>query len=259
MDKIALMQNTASMAAAFFKNNTVPLSEVTNVIEQIAQSLQTATLVGAAVAAAPVMQEPAVPIRKSVHNDYVICLEDGAKMKSLKRYLMRKFNLTPDQYRAKWGLPKDYPIVAPAYAAKRSELAKLSGLGRKRTETPVVETETPAPVEPEVEVDVAPVADQAPASDFQDEAEVSTAKAPNMEDFTGTLPEGYTGIGDTFAKTDDGARLICLIDGKMVRDLGRHARKHHNVSAEQYRKMFGLPADYPMTAERIEAYLAKAA
>ena len=86
--------------------------------------------------------KPAVPINKSVQNEYLICLEDGAKLKMLKRYLKSRFNLTPDQYRARWGLPSDYPMCAPAYAKHRSELAQKIGLGQSRKTTV-----PPAPVE----------------------------------------------------------------------------------------------------------------
>jgi predicted transcriptional regulator len=79
-------------------------------------------------------QKPAVPIRRSVTAEYIVCLEDGRKLKMLKRYLSATYAMTPDQYRAKWNLPADYPIVAPAYAEKRSDLARASGLGRRRAE-----------------------------------------------------------------------------------------------------------------------------
>src|SRR5690606_26204783 len=93
---------------------------------------------------APVVEEkpaPAVPIKKSVTPDFIICLEDGKKFKSLKRHLATHYNLTPEQYREKWGLPRDYPMVAPSYSAKRSALAKSAGLGRK----PAVAEAAPAP------------------------------------------------------------------------------------------------------------------
>ena len=77
-------------------------------------------------------KDPAVPIKKSISSEYIVCLEDGKKFKSLKRHLMRSYDLTPDAYRAKWGLPRDYPMIAPAYAAARSAIAKQSGLGLKR-------------------------------------------------------------------------------------------------------------------------------
>jgi predicted transcriptional regulator len=81
-------------------------------------------------------QKPAVPIKKSITADYIVCLEDGKKLKMLKRYLNSSYNMTPDQYRAKWGLPRDYPMVAPNYAAKRSEFAKKIGLGRTKAASP---------------------------------------------------------------------------------------------------------------------------
>jgi predicted transcriptional regulator len=82
-------------------------------------------------AAAPTRPDPAVPISKSITPDHIICLEDGRKLKMLKRYLRSRFNLTPDEYRARWGLPSDYPMVAPNYAKRRSDFAKEIGLGRK--------------------------------------------------------------------------------------------------------------------------------
>ena len=94
------------------------------------------TVVGAAVPAEVEPQKPAVPIKKSVTPDYIISLEDGRKFKSLKRHLMTSYGMTPDEYRAKWNLPSDYPMVAPSYSATRSELAKTIGLGRKPAEKP---------------------------------------------------------------------------------------------------------------------------
>ncbi|RWA81149.1 MAG: transcriptional regulator [Mesorhizobium sp.] len=95
---------------------------------------------GGVAAAEPEALKPAVPIKKSVSADYIICLEDGKKFKSLKRHISTHYGLTPDEYRTKWGLPADYPMVAPNYAAARSVLAKTIGLGRKPKES-----ETPAP------------------------------------------------------------------------------------------------------------------
>jgi predicted transcriptional regulator len=87
-------------------------------------------LVGASQGELPTAQKPAVPIKRSVTPDYIVCLEDGKKLKMLKRYLRSNYNMTPEEYRAKWGLPADYPMVAPNYAAQRSEFAKKIGLGR---------------------------------------------------------------------------------------------------------------------------------
>jgi predicted transcriptional regulator len=112
----------AELAAAFVSNNSVRPADLPTLIGDIHGALQRVSL-GAAAVAEPEKLTPAVPIRKSVGDDYIICLEDGRKFKSLKRHLRTAYNLTPEQYRAKWGLPHDYPMVAPAYAKTRSALA----------------------------------------------------------------------------------------------------------------------------------------
>jgi predicted transcriptional regulator len=121
----------ANIVSAFVSNNAVPASELATLIQSVYESIQ--KIAGVA-PAAPVAepQEPAVPVRKSITPEFIICLEDGKKFKSLKRHLRTAYNLSPDQYRAKWNLPSDYPMVAPAYAAARSALAKQSGLGQPR-------------------------------------------------------------------------------------------------------------------------------
>jgi predicted transcriptional regulator len=127
----ALIELTADVVAAYVSNNPVPAAELPNLIADVHAALGR---VGnaAAPAAAPVeKQKPAVNPKRSVHDDYIVCLEDGKKFKSLKRHLMTHFNLTPEQYREKWGLEPNYPMVAPKYAAARSQLAKKMGLGRK--------------------------------------------------------------------------------------------------------------------------------
>lgn len=123
-----LVQMTTDLVSAYVSNNPVPASELPGLISQIHQSIS--GLRGEATPAAEV-QEPAVNPKRSVHNDYIVCLEDGKKFKSLKRHLMTRYGLTPGEYREKWALPRDYPMVAPGYAAARSELAKKMGLGRK--------------------------------------------------------------------------------------------------------------------------------
>lgn len=121
---------TTEIVAAYVSNNPVPASELPALIASVAATLQ--GIAGGTVASEHVEpQKPAVPIKKSVTPDYIISLEDGKKFKSLKRHLMTHYGLTPDEYRAKWGLPSDYPMVAPNYAAARSQLAKTMGLGRK--------------------------------------------------------------------------------------------------------------------------------
>ena len=128
---------TAKIVAAFLTNNAATVTELPTVIRSVYRALiALATPAPAPEAEKPV---PAVSIKRSVTPDYIVCLEDGKKLKMLKRHLFSTYNLTPDEYRAKWGLPPDYPMVAPSYAAQRSSLAKAAGLGRKAAPAPVVE------------------------------------------------------------------------------------------------------------------------
>ena len=122
----------ADIVSAFVTNNSVPASELPALIGTVHTALKQVTTPGAQ---ASEELKPAVPIKKSVTADYVICLEDGRRLKSLKRHLRSAYGMTPEQYRAKWGLGPDYPMVAPNYAKKRSELAKSMGLGLKRRKT----------------------------------------------------------------------------------------------------------------------------
>ncbi|MGO4678002.1 MucR family transcriptional regulator [Bosea sp. 2YAB26] len=122
---------TSDIVSAFVSHNSVPATELPDLIAKVQQSL--GKLVSPEVAA-PVEEkrEPAVSIKKSIAPDYLICLNDGRRFKSLKRHLRTAYNLTPDDYRKMWGLPPDYPMVAPAYAEARSQLAKKMGLGQQR-------------------------------------------------------------------------------------------------------------------------------
>ena len=122
-----LITLTADIVAAHVSNNSVAVSDVPTLIANVHSAL--AGLTGGTSAPA-VALEPAVPIRLSVKKDYIVCLDDGKKLKMLKRHLMTHYGMTPDDYRAKWGLPADYPMVAPAYAEQRRVLAKAIGLGR---------------------------------------------------------------------------------------------------------------------------------
>ncbi|MCW2240658.1 MucR family transcriptional regulator [Azospirillum canadense] len=124
----SLTELTATVAAAFLRNNTVAAGDVSAVISAVYSAF--ATLGQPQPSAVPDRPTPAVPIKKSVTPDYIVCLEDGKKMKLLKRHLASTYNMTPDDYRARWGLPPEYPMVAPSYAARRSSLAKATGLGR---------------------------------------------------------------------------------------------------------------------------------
>ncbi len=119
---------TTEIVSAHVANNAVVQNDVPELIQSVFTKLS--ELAGGEEAAS-VELTPAVPIRKSVTEDYIICLEDGKKLKMLKRHLMTAYGMTPEDYRAKWGLKSDYPMVAPSYAAKRQELAKKIGLGRK--------------------------------------------------------------------------------------------------------------------------------
>src|ERR1700748_478908 len=124
-----LLRMTADVVAAYVSNNTLPTAQLAEVINAVYNSLK--SLEGQPAEAPPEPLKPAVPVRKSVNPDFLICLEDGKKLKMLKRHLRSTYNLTPDEYRAKWGLPPDYPMVAPNYAQQRSAFAKEIGLGRK--------------------------------------------------------------------------------------------------------------------------------
>ena len=124
-----LLTLTAQIVAAHAGNNALEPSALPSVIRQVYQALLTIETVPAAPAE---KAQPAVPVRKSVFPDYIICLEDGKRLKMLKRHLSSSYNLTPEQYREKWGLDASYPMVAPNYAEKRSSLAKQIGLGTRR-------------------------------------------------------------------------------------------------------------------------------
>ena len=122
-----VLQLAVQIVSAHVAHNKVAAEELPALIQLVYRSLTSA----GEVEAEPVVQAPAVPVKKSVFDDYIICLEDGKKLKMLKRHLKTSFNMTPDDYRTKWGLAREYPMVAPSYAAKRSSLAKSIGLGRK--------------------------------------------------------------------------------------------------------------------------------
>jgi predicted transcriptional regulator len=120
----------ADIVSAYVSNNTVPTHELPGLISEIHAALQRVSSGAVEVPVEPA--KPAVPVKKSVNNDFLVCLEDGKKFKSLKRHLRTQYNMSPEQYREKWGLPADYPMVAPSYAAARSRLAKEMGLGQQR-------------------------------------------------------------------------------------------------------------------------------
>ncbi|RWM39928.1 MucR family transcriptional regulator [Mesorhizobium sp.] len=132
-----LIELTADIVSAYVSKNAVPVASLPELIESVNSSL---SKIGQPAGSEKPAQAPAVNPRRSVFPDYIVCLEDGKKFKSLKRHLDVHFGLTPDEYRAKWGLKPDYPMVAPNYAAQRSMLAKSSGLGRKPAAKPAKST-----------------------------------------------------------------------------------------------------------------------
>jgi predicted transcriptional regulator len=123
-----LLKLVSEIVASYVSNNPVPVSELPAMIRSVHATL--GGLTGLAAIDAVTSQKPSVPVKKSITPEYLICLEDGKKLKMLKRYLRSRYGLSPDQYRTKWGLPADYPMVASNYAAQRSEFAKKIGLGR---------------------------------------------------------------------------------------------------------------------------------
>ncbi len=125
-----LVELTAKIVAAYVSNNSINSSDLPQLINETHAALARAT--GQSAETEREEQRPKVAVKKSVMPDYIICLEDGKKFKSLKRHLRTHYNMTPEEYREKWGLPHDYPMVAPNYARQRSDLAKKMGLGTRR-------------------------------------------------------------------------------------------------------------------------------
>ena len=125
-----LIAETAAIVSAYVSHNSIQAADLPALISSVNQSLKSVGQPQAAVEPAADLK-PAVPVKKSISADYIVCLEDGKKLKMLKRHLMSTYKLTPDEYRAKWGLPSDYPMVAPNYSKVRSEAAVKIGLGKR--------------------------------------------------------------------------------------------------------------------------------
>jgi predicted transcriptional regulator len=126
----SFIELTANIVSAYVSNNSVPSAEIGNLIGQVHAALRRVSSGQVTTPTEPL--KPAVPVKRSITSDYIVCLEDGKKFKSLKRHLRTQYDMTPDQYREKWALAPDYPMVAPNYAAARSQLAKQMGLGQQR-------------------------------------------------------------------------------------------------------------------------------
>jgi len=132
-DKSSLAKMTAEMVSAYLSNHNVPAQDVPELIRSVHQAIASISNGDATANAGMSAAKPAVPVKRSVTDAYIICLEDGLKFKSLKRHLRSAYGMSPEDYRAKWQLPHDYPMVAPNYAEHRSQLAKQIGLGRQKT------------------------------------------------------------------------------------------------------------------------------
>jgi predicted transcriptional regulator len=206
-DHRTLLGLTAQIVSAHVQKNAVPAQGLPALIEQVYAALNSAGAVPAAVAAEK--QQPFVPSKKSVFPDYIICLEDGRKLKTLKRHLRSTFGMTPEQYREKWGLAPDYPMVAPNYAEHRSQLAKALGLGRKPPESesepapePDASAETPAaapePREPKRRSDHTaasvfakfPKGEAAQATEAEPETEAPAGKTRRRKPFSNQMARG---------------------------------------------------------------------
>ncbi|CAM6055298.1 unnamed protein product [Sphagnum tenellum] len=141
MESTSLLQQTALIVTAQLSNSIVPIGQVSNLIRDVYSTLNgLATGTSPSTETATARPIPAVPIRNSITPNYIVCLEDGRQMRTLKRHLYTVYNLTPDQYRARWELPASYPMTAPNYTKMRSEMAKQIGLGRLGRRKPIVET-----------------------------------------------------------------------------------------------------------------------
>ena len=130
VESAELINIVSDIVSAYVGNNPVPIADLPILIQN---TYNVVSELNVSVVKEPIFElKPAVPVRKSVNDEYIVCLEDGKKFKSLKRHLRTRYNMTPEEYREKWGLPTDYPMVAPSYAKQRSELAKRMGLGQAR-------------------------------------------------------------------------------------------------------------------------------
>jgi predicted transcriptional regulator len=133
-EKSEVIEMTADIVSAYVGNNSVSAADLPGLIQAVHRALAGVSTGAETAEVAP--KEPAVPVRRSITPDHLVCLEDGRKFKSLKRHLRTKYNMSPEEYRAKWNLPKDYPMVAPNYAKARSDLAKQMGLGQGGRQAP---------------------------------------------------------------------------------------------------------------------------
>ena len=129
--RLEVLSLTSEIVSAYVSNNTLPITDLTGVIQQVFQTLHTLSA-DTTLGTFGVRPKPAVPINKSITDEYIVCLEDGKRLQMLKRHLKTVYNMSVEQYKERWGLPSDYPVVSPSYARRRNEIAKTSGLGMSR-------------------------------------------------------------------------------------------------------------------------------
>ncbi len=199
MNDTDLIGLTADIVSAHVSHNSVPPAEVPALIRAVYEALDRT---GQPEVKDQPTPEPAVSIRASIKPDYLICLEDGKKLKMLKRYLRTNYNMTPDEYRAKWGLPKDYPMVAPSYREARSTLAHQIGLGRKKVATPTPKATRTAPTPAAAKPEAIKPAKTAPAAKAK-AAKPTAAKAPARQPKARTTKAAALANGGAKAKTLD--------------------------------------------------------
>ncbi len=232
-------EHVVALASAYFSHTPVSADSIPNLLASMLTGVESLYQSRQSAVETPVRGDPAVEIDKSITPDAIICLEDGRSFKSLKRHLRSKYDMSPEEYRAKWGLAADYPMVAPNYAKARSELAKQMGLGQKGTTARGGRK--------------AASASAGKASGRATRASASggskTQNEGKGDDASGTrgdarFPEGITSIGDTIKP--DG--LICLEDGEITKNLTRHL-KTLDITPEDYRAKWGLSDEYPMTLQ----------
>jgi predicted transcriptional regulator len=254
-----IQRMTGYIMTSYAARHTLSISEIGPVTRSISQTLND-LLIGA-----PPPPVPAVPISRSITNDYLICLDDGRACRVLTGHI-RKLGMTPAQYRAKWGLPADYPMSAPSMTEMRSQLTRemWADSNRAGREEAVIE---PASREEIVEAETAIEADQPDVTEAT--AEGSTISVEAINDAVEVLNEVLASEDRPvenivqpaptidFLSTFSPDAILCLVDDKFVKDLGRHLRRHHGLSAVEYRSRFGLPETYPMTFAQVEGFLAK--
>lgn len=231
-------EHVIALASAYFANTSVSNDAIPALMTSLMAGVEGLYETRSPTAEPVVRGEPAVAIEDSITPDAIICLEDGRHFKSLKRHLRSKFDMSPEEYRAKWGLAADYPMVAPNYAKARSELAKSMGLGQKGTTARGGRKAALASTKP------ASSGRATRSASSKTEGKGGKDESPSGTRGDARFPEGITTIGDTIKP--DG--LICLEDGEITKNLSRHL-KSLGTTPEDYRAKWGLSEQYPMNLQ----------